>query len=124
MSYPREPWYEEDAGPLVRLYAITRGRGRAVRPELNVATLVIDAGDGAVLRRTEPEYAAIVQLCRTPQSVAEVAARLGLPLTMTKVLVGDLIDDGRLVCRPERSTVEANSDLGLLHAVLNGIRAI
>ncbi|MEV6323687.1 DUF742 domain-containing protein [Nocardia sp. NPDC051787] len=124
MSYPREPWYEEDAGPLVRLYAITRGRGRAVRPELNVATLVIDAGDGAVLRRTEPEYAAIVHLCRTPQSVAEVAAQLGLPLTMTKVLVGDLIDDGRLVCRPERPTGDANSDLGLLHAVLNGIRAI
>ncbi|WP_040786205.1 DUF742 domain-containing protein [Nocardia pneumoniae] len=124
MSHPREPWYEEDAGPLVRLYAITRGRGRAVRPELNVATLVVDAGHGTVLRRTEPEYAAIAELCRTPQSVAEVAAHLGLPLTMTKVLVGDLIDDGQLVCRSEQSTAEANSDLGVLHAVLNGIRAI
>ncbi|MGK8558625.1 DUF742 domain-containing protein [Nocardia gipuzkoensis] len=124
MSYPREPWYEEDAGPLVRLYAITRGRGRAVRPELNVATLVVDAGHGTVLRRTEPEYAAIVQLCRTPQSVAEVAAQLGLPLTMTKVLVGDLIDDGLLVSRAQPAAVAANADLGLLRAVLNGIRAI
>ena len=25
---PRETWYDEDAGPLVRPYAVTRGRTR------------------------------------------------------------------------------------------------
>ncbi|MBF6327342.1 DUF742 domain-containing protein [Nocardia transvalensis] len=124
MNYPRESWYEEDAGPLVRLYAVTRGRGRVERPELNMATLVVDVGRGAALRRTEPEYAAIVRLCRTPQSVAEVAALLRLPLSMTKVLIGDLIDDGRLAHRSPQPTISADSDLGLLQAVLNGIRAL
>jgi hypothetical protein len=124
MSYPHDPWYEEDAGPLVRLFAITRGRGRAARPELNVATLVVDAAPGTALRRTDPEYAAIVQLCHNPQSVAEVSARLSLPLTMTKVLIGDLLDDGRLICRSTQPTMGAESDLGLLRAVLEGIRAI
>ncbi|MEU2038520.1 DUF742 domain-containing protein [Nocardia niwae] len=124
MSYQHDPWYEEDAGPLVRLFAITRGRGRAVRRELNLVTLVVDGAPGAALRRTEPEYAAIVELCRTPQSVAEVSARLRLPLTMTKVLIGDLLDDGRLIVRSAEHPAGPESDLGLLRAVLDGIRAL
>ncbi|MFF0491607.1 DUF742 domain-containing protein [Nocardia sp. NPDC003482] len=124
MNDERESWYEEDAGPLVRLYAVTRGRGRVARPELNMATLVVDAHRGAALRRTEPEYIAIVELCRTPQSVAEVSARLRLPLTLTKVLIGDLIDDGRLVYRAPHTTVTVESELSLLQAVLEGIRAL
>ncbi|BCK57650.1 DUF742 domain-containing protein [Nocardia wallacei] len=124
MSYPRESWYEEDAGPLVRLYAVTRGRGRAARSELNTGTLLLDAGAGLPVRRSEPEYTAIVRLCRVQQSVAEVSARLGLPLTLTKVLVGDLIDDGRLVYRSPAPVAETGADVDLLRAVLNGIKAL
>ncbi|BDT91887.1 MULTISPECIES: DUF742 domain-containing protein [Nocardia] len=124
MSDQHDSWYEEDAGPLVRLFAITRGRGRAVRRELNLVTLVVDGAPGTALRRTEPEYAAIIELCRTPQSVAEVSARLRLPLTMTKVLIGDLLDDGRLIVRSAQPPTGPESDLGLLRAVLDGIRAL
>lgn len=124
MSYPRESWYEEDAGPLVRLYAVTRGRGRAARPELNTGTLLLDAGIGLPVRRSEPEYTAIVRLCRVQQSVAEVSAQLGLPLTLTKVLIGDLIDDGRLVYRSPAPIAETGADVDLLRAVLNGIKAL
>ncbi|MBF6468339.1 DUF742 domain-containing protein [Nocardia beijingensis] len=124
MTDRHDSWYEEDAGPLVRLFAITRGRGRAVRRELNLVTLVVDGAPGTVLRRTEPEYAAIIELCRTPQSVAEVSARLRLPLTMTKVLIGDLLDDGRLIVRSAQPPTVPESDLGLLRAVLDGIRAL
>ncbi|MGW4325009.1 DUF742 domain-containing protein [Nocardia sp. NPDC004573] len=124
MSDQHDSWYEEDAGPLVRLFAITRGRGRAVRRELELITLVVDAAPGTALRRTEPEYAAIIELCRTPQSVAEVSARLRLPLTMTKVLIGDLLDDGRLIIRSAQPPTGPESDLGLLRAVLDGIRAL
>ncbi|MCU1643232.1 MAG: hypothetical protein JWN03_3507 [Nocardia sp.] len=124
MNEPREHWYEEDAGPLVRLYAVTRGRGRVERPELDLTTLVVDAYPGMALRRTEPEYTMIVRLCRTPLSVAEVAAHLRLPVTMTKVLLGDLIDDGRLVYRSPPIPTGNSSDMGLLHAVLAGIRSL
>ncbi|WP_067688324.1 DUF742 domain-containing protein [Nocardia jejuensis] len=119
----REHWYEEDAGPLVRLYAVTRGRGRAQRPELNMTTLIVDVGRGTALRRVEPEYGVIARLCRSPVSVAEVAAHMHLPLALAKVLIGDLIDDGRLQYRspPEAS---GESDMGVLHAVLAGIRSI
>ncbi|ATL70378.1 DUF742 domain-containing protein [Nocardia terpenica] len=121
---PRESWFDDEAGPLVRLYAVARGRGRTARPELNMLTLVVDAGRGAALRRTEPEYAAIVRLCRTPQSVAEVSAQLKLPLTITKVLIGDLIEDGRLDFRSPDPAQPGVGDVGLLQQILNGIRAL
>ncbi|WP_280262249.1 DUF742 domain-containing protein [Nocardia wallacei] len=123
MSHRHESWFEDEAGPLVRLYAVTRGRGGGARPELNLLTLVVDAETGP-LRRTEPEYAAIVRLCRTAQSIAEVSAQLHLPLTVTKILVGDLIDDGRLIFRSPPPTDSGAPDIGLLQAVLNGIRAL
>ncbi|MFC9996699.1 DUF742 domain-containing protein [Nocardia sp. NPDC127526] len=124
MSDPREHWYEDEAGPLVRLYAVTRGRGRTERPELTMSTLVVVADRGPRLRRTEPEYAAIEKLCRAPLSVAEVSAHLHLPLTMTKVLIGDLIDDGVVIFRAPPTPTGSSADMGLLHAVLEGIRSL
>ncbi|WP_067572369.1 DUF742 domain-containing protein [Nocardia acidivorans] len=124
MSEPREHWYEEDSGPLVRLFAVTRGRGGARRPELSMTTQLVDAQRGTSMWRTEPEYADIVRMCRNPISVAEVSAHLRLPLAVTKVLVGDLIDDGRLVFRMPPPPTGSTSDMGLLTAVLEGIRSL
>ena len=125
MSHPRESWYDDEAGPLVRLYAVTRGRGRSARPHLNMLTLVVAEGFGPP-PRPEPEYTSILRLCRTPQSVAEVSAQLHLPLTVTKILIGDLIEEGRLNFRtpPPPPTDNGTPDVGLLQAVLNGIRAL
>ncbi|QLY32768.1 DUF742 domain-containing protein [Nocardia huaxiensis] len=122
MSDSREHWYEDEAGPLVRLYAVARGR--ADRAELDMTSLVVDTQRGLALTRNEPEYAAIVRLCAGPISVAEVSAHLHLPLTMTKVLIGDLLDDGRLVVRSAPAAERSTSDLGVLRAVLDGIRAL
>ncbi|MFE3196292.1 DUF742 domain-containing protein [Nocardia sp. NPDC059240] len=119
-----EHWYEEDSGPLVRLFAVTRGRGRVARPDLDVATLVVDSARGIPLRYSEPEYTTIVWLCRTPLSVAEISAHLRLPMTMTKVLIGDLIDDGRLIVRSSPTSTGNIADIGLLRTVLAGIRAL
>jgi len=113
---------EEDAGPVVRLYALTRGRGRSERAELTLDSMVVDAGSGLALRRPEPEYAEIVRLCRTPQSVAEVSAQLGVPLALTKVLVGDLVDDGRLIVRAPVETPDNAAGLDLLRTIANSLR--
>lgn len=122
MSGPHDPWDEEDAGPVVRLYALTRGRGRTARTDLTLDVMVVDARAGFALQRTEPEYVDIVRLCRTPQSVAEVSAQLGLPLTLTKVLIGDLIDDGRLVVRAPVDTTDDTASLGVLRTIANSLR--
>ena len=117
-----DPWNEQDAGPVVRLYALTRGRGRTARTELSLDTMVVDAGTGLAPRRTEPEYVEIVRLCRRAQSVAEVSAQLGIPLTLTKVLIGDLIDDGRLAVRAPADRAQGETDLGVLQMIANSLR--
>ncbi|MGW0183182.1 DUF742 domain-containing protein [Nocardia sp. NPDC003345] len=122
MNAPHDPWDEEDAGPVVRLYAVTRGRGRSARADLTLDTRVVDAGAGFAPRRTEPEYLDIIRLCRHPQSVAEVSAQLHLPLALTKILIADLIDDGRLIVRAPVETTDAAPDLDLLRTIAHSLR--
>ncbi|MFD6401054.1 DUF742 domain-containing protein [Nocardia sp. NPDC060249] len=122
MSDEREHWYEDEAGPLVRLYAVTGGRAKAQRPDLELTTLLVDARSGARSRLLAPEYGAIVELCRTPLSVAEVSAHLHLPLTSTKLLIGDLVDEGRLLANAPRNQMSTAPDVNVLRAVLAGIK--
>src|SRR5262245_19643395 len=79
---------------LVRPFVMTGGRTRAANDTLRVETLVqtsANAGEAAF------EAGRIIQLCRTPHSIAEVAAKLELPLGVARVLVGDLVAEDRLV---------------------------
>ncbi|ASF06833.1 MULTISPECIES: DUF742 domain-containing protein [Nocardia] len=124
MTQPREPWFDEAAGPLVRPYALTRGRTTGAGPELDMLTSVVTDEAAGPLRRTEPEYADILRVCRVSQSVAEVSAQLRLPLAVTKILVGDLIGDGQLIFRAPVPTEAGPEDLNILRAVLDGIRKI
>jgi hypothetical protein len=74
---------------------VTGGRTRVTDSTLRMETMVQTAGDeveGAAF-----EAARILELCRTPLSVAEIAGRLELPLGVAMVLVGDLAETGRLV---------------------------
>ncbi|UGT45515.1 DUF742 domain-containing protein [Nocardia yamanashiensis] len=123
MSDAPESWYDEDAGPVVRLYAVTRGRSETRRTDVDILTRVVTSRFGR-LRRDEPEYAAIVELTRAPLSVAEIAAQLRLPITATKILVGDLIADGVLDFRAPAADQGSADDLAVLRAVLKGIRAL
>jgi hypothetical protein len=72
---------------------MTGGRTRAA-DSLRVETLVqtsADTGEAAF------EAGRILQLCRTPHSIAEVAANLQLPLGVARVLVGDLVAEDRII---------------------------
>jgi hypothetical protein len=115
-------WYDEDAGPLVRPYAMTGGRTRGSEHELNIITLVLTVSPptDSALERERDE---ILRLCRTPKSVAEVAAALDLPLTVVKVLLSDLIDRGHIA---SRSPVLARhlQNASFLQVVLDGIEQL
>jgi hypothetical protein len=124
MTGKGEPWFDEAAGPLVRPYAVTRGRTIGAGHELDMLTVVIIADHAPTLRRTEPEYIDIVRLCRVPQSVAELAAHVKLPLAVTKILVGDLIGEGHLIFRAPVQPEAGPGDLNILRAVLDGIRKL
>lgn len=118
-----EAWFDEEAGPLVRPYALTRGRTRTGRHDLNMITLVVtvDRADASFL--VEPEYAEILRICQTPRSVAEIAAKLNLPMAVVKVLLCDLIEHDLVVFRSPAARAPA-LDRKLLQAVLDGIRRI
>jgi len=123
MTRRRESWFDDEAGPLVRPYAVVRGRTSEVRPELDVITIVVAVRSDRPPTGHEPEYANILQLCETPLSVAEVSARTHLPLLVTKILIGDLIGDGHLVFRsPATADGAGVTDINLMRAVLDGIR--
>ncbi|MFE6926056.1 DUF742 domain-containing protein [Nocardia sp. NPDC057663] len=117
--------FDDDAGPLVRLYAVARGRTHGARPDLDMITMVLSVHEVGRVRRSEREYLEIIRLCRTPHSVAEVAALLHLPLTLAKILIGDLLADGHLITRPVAVSRPAETpELDLLRMVLDGIRSL
>jgi len=117
----RETWYDEAAGPLVRPYAVTRGRTKAGRRGLDMITLVVSVRSEADFAGLEPECVRILRLCRRPLSIIEIAAMLNLPLVVVKVLVGDLIDQRYVVYRSTEWPPN-DPDTEILQKVLNGLR--
>lgn len=118
-----DEWFDLDPGRIVRLYAQTGGRTRPTNRRLDLATQVIAAH--AVPNRTdlEPEHLRILELCRGPLSVAEVAAYLNVPLVVAKVQLSDLIDRQAVVMgSPPRENYAL--DRGVLQAVLDGLQAL
>ncbi len=117
------PWYDDEAGPLVRPYTVSNGRTRPTS-HFDLLTMVMATG-----RRPDscqgPDYARVLGLCGGPVSVAEIAAHIRLPAVVTKVLLADLVDCGALTARaPAAVSAGAGSrtDRALLEAVLHGLR--
>lgn len=110
--------------PVVRPYVLTHGRTRAAGADvpLDAAVLALVAPP-ALASTTTPEARRIVTLCQEPIPLAEVAARLGVPLGVARVLVGDLTAPGMVTVRPSRPT-DAHTDARLLERLLDGIRAL
>ncbi|MFD4631103.1 DUF742 domain-containing protein [Streptomyces sp. NPDC058284] len=125
---PGSQWYDNEAGPLVRPYAMTGGRTspgpRGVRFDL-IALVTFDSdapGPGdAVLG---PEHRALMELCRAEtQSVAELAAGADLPVGVVRVLLGDLLEMGCVtVTRPVPPA--RLPDEKILREVIDGLRAL
>ncbi|MFE4653333.1 DUF742 domain-containing protein [Streptomyces sp. NPDC056707] len=107
---------------LVRPYVVTDGRAHPTRNTFDLVTLVIAVEPSSVVGLS-PEKHRLVELCRGGVlSVAEVAGRLALPISIVKVLLGDLVDSGHVATRapiPPAQLPEAK----LLREVLDGLRA-
>lgn len=111
--------------PFVRPYALTRGRTEPARgDELEIETLVSTTVQGeASLDALTLEWREIALLCCGILSVAEISARLEIPLGVARVLVGDMAEHGLVdVHRP--LSPSDRPDLVLLERVLYGLREI
>ena len=83
------PVQDEDDGVFVRPFIVTRGRTRPLHDGLRIETLV-EARPAALSAPLHFEQRQIVELAQHPVSLAEVAARLGVPIGVARVLVADL----------------------------------
>ncbi|MEU9201569.1 DUF742 domain-containing protein [Streptomyces sp. NPDC048332] len=126
---PGSQWYDADAGPLVRPYAMTGGRTEpgpgAARFDL-IALVTLDdtvtgSSEDALLG---PEHRTLLALCRTEtQSVAELSADADLPVGVVRVLLGDLLESGYVtVSRPVPPA--QLPDERIIREVINGLRAL
>jgi hypothetical protein len=91
MPPAEDRWLDQDAGPVVRPYALIGGRTRPTGEALDVIAMII-----AVRGKTvdpvglEPEHLSALRLSSLPISVADLAADLDLPLGVVQILLGDL----------------------------------
>lgn len=107
---------EED--DLVRPFVITGGRTRHESVHLRVEALVV-ATPGAD-RSLQFEHARLLDACRSPISVAEVAARVGVPLGVAQILVGDLAEAGLVQVHEARQVATP----ALLLRMIDAVRAL
>ncbi|WP_314175845.1 DUF742 domain-containing protein [Streptomyces winkii] len=121
----RPEWFDDEAGPLVRLFAMTSGRARPTSESFDLIAVIHaeDAREDAPPVQT-PEHAAILALCRVaPRSVADVASDSDLPVGVVRVLLGDLLDAGHIsVGRPLAPA--RLPDERILRDVIDGLRAL
>jgi hypothetical protein len=123
-------WFDDEAGPVVRLYSMTRGRTRPVEEGLFDLISLITAKDpgpdaGAVPAHVlDPEHQTLLAWCRhDPLSVAELGSYTDLPVSVVRVLLGDLYDADLIsVTRPV--PLAELPDERLLRDVINGLRAL
>ena len=120
-----ESFAPDDQPSLVRPYTLTAGRtdSRVSLPlEAPIEALVIrqaGAWPGNDVR------AQICAMCGSSPSVAEIAARLSLPVGVARVLIGDLVSAGHLRVRTtlsDRSSVDERREL--IGRTLRGLRAL
>jgi hypothetical protein len=113
----------EDAGParLVRSYTLTAGRTRAE----------VDLPMEATLRRQgfddeagETPRQRILRVCES-RSVAEVSALVSMPIGVVRVLLGDLVQEGKVrVQATLTDTSSSDERRDLIERTLRGLRAL
>lgn len=110
---------------LVRPYMLTAGRTSAsVALPLEAS---IEALESAQHHRFQPNdiQGDVVKLCVTRPSVAEIAARLNLPVGVARVVVADLVESGYLrvlATLDDHSSVEERREL--IGRTLRGLRTL
>jgi Protein of unknown function (DUF742) len=120
-----ESWPVGREAHLVRPYTLTAGRTDTnVDLPLEAPIQTLQAGLAHRWPANEPR-GKIIALCVSSPSVAEIAAKLNLPLGVARVLVGDLVLSGYLRVHrtlTERSTRDERHEL--IGRTLRGLRAL
>jgi hypothetical protein len=121
---PDDQWLDRDAGPVVRPYALTGGRTRPRGESFDVLATVTAAIDVRSIDRMllEPEQAQVMQQCRIPVPVADLASDLDLPLGVVRILLSDMRERGLItISKPARTGL---ADPKVLKDVADALRRL
>jgi len=122
---PKDRWLDREAGPVVRPYAVTKGR-TGPSPGMPVGLIdVVVAVTGLQPRsgvRLTPEHRQILARCQRPIAVVDLASDVDLPVGVVRVLLSDLGQYGMLRILPTPRGPVTNERL--LRDVLDGLHAL
>ena len=124
MSSDDDRWMDWDAGPVARPYTVTGGRTQP-RGErrFDLIDVVARSGKPAETFFFSPERSRILDLCRNPITVADLASTIGLPLGVVRVLLADLVHEDLVEVRTAAPRGRM-TDTHLLKQVLDGLHAL
>jgi hypothetical protein len=118
-----QEWLDQDAGPVVRPYALTGGLTRPSGQRFDLLDMV-----GVVRRAVQetpqlaPEQTEILQRSQIPAPLVDLAADLDLPVGVIRILVSDLRERGLVAIH--RAQPVGAGDLKILQEVVDGLQRI
>ncbi|MFG2967467.1 MULTISPECIES: DUF742 domain-containing protein [unclassified Streptomyces] len=123
-----EHWYEDETGSLVRPYTVTRGRTEpSGRQAIDLMSQVTAVEADATQPDLDHARAALLALVRRgARPVVELAADADLPLTVVRVLLGDLAEAGLVRIDEPRRLEPAGpaADPELLKVIVERLREL
>jgi hypothetical protein len=125
VSAPRDRWLDREAGPIVRPYAVTKGRTEPAPGSYVGLIDVVTAVAGAQLpadARLNRDHRRLLSYCRQPITVVDLASDIDLPVGVVRVLLSDLRQYGalRVVATPGGPATHER----LLRDVLDGLQTL
>jgi hypothetical protein len=125
MPSNNERWLDAEAGPVVRPYALTRGRTRPVGEAFDlVATVIATNARIADPGGLGPEHMSVLQFARTPTTVVDIASDVELPLGVVRILLADLREIGLVMIEAPVPMKARQIDRNTLREVLHGLRGL
>jgi Protein of unknown function (DUF742) len=125
MSAPRDRWLDRDAGPVVRPYAMTKGRtAPATGAHIGLIDVVAAVAEARLPAdaRLNREHRRVLSRCRWPITVVDLASDIDLPVGVVRVLLSDLSQYGALRVVASPSGPVANERL--LRDVLDALQGL
>jgi hypothetical protein len=125
VSAPRDRWLDREAGPVVRPYAVTKGRTMPASDSYVGLIDMVLAEDRPQLpadARLNHEHRRLLSRCHQPITVVDLASDANLPVGVVRVLLSDLAQwrAVRVVQAPRGRVMDER----LLRDVLDGLQAL
>lgn len=125
MSGWEETWYDEDAGPIVRPYAVVGGGRNVVdgADDVELSAMIATVPTAAPRADLSYEQSTILRLARRPISLSEVAVCLAMPIGGVQAMLDELCESGLItMTRPRQTGGDWSADE--LQRLLNGLQAL